>query len=543
MSEKRKMLKAAGIVGSLTFFSRCLGLIRDAVMAAQLGAGRFSDVFLVAFELPNLVRRVLGEGALSSFIVPLLSERRHQKGEADGWRFFNRAANLLLLVASIITLGGCIFSREVFMIFGGFGLLVHGETEAIELGVHLTRIMFPFVIGLTAASLLMGACHTVRSFAAPSLGSVMLNITMIGAGLLALYLKAPADQTAYWLSWAVLAGAALRVVIMIPPLRAHGWRWRPDFIFADPQLRKLLKMMGLGMISVAIVQINFSVVGFFAMFLGEGFKTQIVYAQRLIQFPMALTAMAVATAMLPQLSQYLQEGRLRELREMMSLSKRVEIVMMTPAMLGLILFGYPIIELILQRNNWSAGDSYGTYGALIFYALGLLPMGWSQLMMRLYYARQDMVTPIKAAFVSMLINVVLNYIFGFHTRLEQGGLALAYTLATFAHYGVLVWGLRSLTRDDAEPAKGETRPRIIETLWKSTLAALAACGSGAWLYGWIRALVGDPTNTLSRAALLLPVIALVAVLYFLLAHLLRVPDSDRASDAILRRLKRRRRAQ
>ncbi|MEN6627283.1 MAG: murein biosynthesis integral membrane protein MurJ [Candidatus Sumerlaeia bacterium] len=671
MSERRKILKAAWIVGVLTLLSRFTGLIRDAVLAAQLGSTRLSDIFWVAFQLPNLVRRVLGEGALSSFIVPLFSERRQEAGPDAGWRFLNNASNLLMLVALVITLVGGFFAREVFIVFGGQGLidrehdpkcprqvaaplvdvidlvdpsglvqrLAHPadpvseyfaaqagpelrariEAEAkgaaadkkhkvapavlagvaalfnrelvkptlytperfagvqmdgdvaglaaraaalaprelvetnrrllneayekelawtleqyLAIGERMTRIMFPYVIMLTVASLMMGALHALRSFTTPSLGSVMLNVAMIAAGALALACKAPISRSVVWLSWAVLAGAFLRIVIMIPSLRAHGWGWQATMSPRDPQLRKLLRMLGVGMASLFLVQINIAVVGYFSMRLDDGLRSCLSYADRLIQFPLALTATAMATAMLPQLTAYMLEGRMEELGDVMAFSKRLEIIVMTPAAVGLMIFGLPIVALLLERGIFGPRASYGTYQAIFFYAPVLLPMSWAQLSSRLFYARQDLVSPLKCSAISMIVNVLGCWFFTSCTGMNQGGLALAFTLGGFA----LHFSLDHYMRKTMGPAVLGLRPRIGETIWKCLLAALVTNGAGWAIYFLLVRQFGAPAGTIHRAVYLLPVIAAVAAGYFALVHALGVPDSEAAVNLVLKKLRR-----
>lgn len=538
MSEKRKVLRAAGLIGAITLLSRFTGLIRGAVMAAILGDSRYHDVFLTAFAIPNLVRRVLGEGALSAFVVPFFSERRERAGEAAGWHFINNVINFMLLVALVVTLAGMIFSRQAFMLVGGRGLLAHGEYQYFEFGAHLTRIMFPFVLGLTVSAVLMGACHTLRIFSVSSLGSVMLNVAMIAVGGAALVLKLPEARTATWLGWAVLAGAALRIALMVPALRRRGWRWEPVLALRDPHLRRLLLMMAPGLLAMGISQVNIIVAEYFAIYLGRGVRAYIFYANQLVQFPMALTATAAATAMLPQMSQYLLQNRVEELRELMALTKRLEIVLIVPAAVGLMILGLPIIELIMQRRAWGPEASLRTYKALLFYAPGLLPLGWCRLLEPMFYARHDRLTPLKAASISMLVNIGLNWYFAFHTSLSQSGLALANTAAAFINYFILSWWLgRVLERPLG------AHPRTGETLWKSALAAGVAGGVGWAVYALLRHWLGVPLNTISRAVYLLPVLALTGALYFALAHALRIPDSDRAMEMVLKKLRKGRRAE
>lgn len=541
MSDRRQLLKTTGLLGALTLVSRLTGLIRDMVLAALLGGSRTADVFYIAFQLPNLARRVLGEGALSSFIVPLFVGRRIESGDREAWTFINRTLNAVFLLTLLMTLVGMIFSREVFNIFGGLGMLAKAREmggadeeatlESIVHGVTLTRIMFPQMIGLAVGSIMMGVCHGLNRFTAASLGSTVLNVTMIVGGAMALYAGVDADRATIWLSISVVAGVVVRIAIMIPTMARAGWRWSVRLSLMDPDVAKLFRMMGVGLIGLSITQVNIAVSLFFAAFLGEGNVTYLTYANRLIQFPMALTATAMATAMLPSLSGLVIDSRHDELRRVMGFSKRVEVVLMLPAMLGLMFFGLPIVEMIFERHAFSPADSIGTSAALLYYAPGLLPLGWLRLVLPLFYARKDVTTPVKAAVITMLVNVALGGLFTFYTPLAQRGLALASTLAAFVNYGALVWYLRN------DPARPLAESRLTETMAKSMAAGLLAVG-GTWLvYHMVVRQLGDSAS-LHRIALLLPAIAISIPLYFALAHAFRVPDADRALDMIRRRLMR-----
>jgi putative peptidoglycan lipid II flippase len=340
----------------------------------------------------------------------------------------------------------------------------------------------------------------------------------------------------------VLAGAGLRVALMVPTLWRAGWRWRPVLDLRDREIVKLMKMMGLAILTMSIVQINIMISNLFAMYLGEGVKTTLVFSQRLIQFPMALTATAVATGMLPQLSAYLLAGKRRELGDLMAFSKRMEAILIVPAMLGLIAFGMPILQLVYERVNWTPQATAATYLALIWYAPGLLPMGWMRLLEPLYFARKDLKTPLKAALIGMVCNVALNWFFAMHTAMAQGGLALANSLSILINYGALAWYLRrDMRRESAgEAATAAVEPptRMGETFWKAAVAATLACGGGRLLYDGIVGRFGAPAGTLAQAALLLPILAGVAALYFALARLLRAPDSQRATELLLNKLRR-----
>jgi putative peptidoglycan lipid II flippase len=442
----------------------------------------------------------------------------------------------------LISIVGMLFARQFFLLFGGLGLrfgsnaLTPEQLQAsVDLGGQMTRILFPYVILLSLVAMAMGACHWRRRFGAPSVGGVMLNLTVIAWGILTVRFWGNRDLTgaALWLCWAVEAGAALRLGLMLPALWREGWRWRAQLNLRDRELLGLMNMMGLAVLTMLITQINIMVSNQFAMAMGVGIKTSLVFSQRLIQFPMALTATAVATGMLPQLTAYLLEGKARELRDLLAFVKRVEMTLINPAMIGLIVFGIPILQLIYEHGRWTPGATEDAYVALLYYAPGLLPMGWMRLLTPLFYARKDLVRPFKAALAGMAANVLLNWFFATQTPMRQGGLALANTLATFVNYFALTWYLRG----DLHAISAAEHPRIGETFWKSIAASALACGAGWSLYSaWIGRF-GAPQGTLGRAALLLPLLAGVAALYFVIARVIHVPDSKKATDAILKKLR------
>lgn len=544
MSENRKILKATGLLSVLTLISRFTGLARDMVLAAMLGGSRISDVFYIAFELSNLARRVLGEGALSSFVVPIFEERKKISADA-GWRFVNRAINAVGLLTLVLTLIGMIFSGPVFDFFGGFGLKASASVAATSaerdeilgaanLGIDLTRLMFPNLVALAIGSIMMGVCNALNSFAAPALGSVVLNIAMILAGAAALMLHADPATGTIWLGWSVLAGAVLRVLLMVPAMMRAGWRYSAQLRARteDDGLRILFSMMGAGLFGMSINQINMSVVSIFAAYLGPGNKTFLVYANRLIQFPMALTATAMATAMLPQLARMTLDGRHAELRNVMGFTKRIELVLMMPAALGLMFFGMPICELLFQRGEFTAADTRGTFEALLFYAPGLFAYGWTRLVQPLFYARKDVRTPVIAAVISMIFNVALAAAFTFWTPLAQRGLALANTLAAFLNYAILYY---YLNRDPAQPLSGA---RTTETLIKTFAAGLISIGGVWFIHTEFIAPLVEELGAIAHIAVLGAIMIISAWGYFMLARLFRVPDAERATEKIMNRLRR-----
>lgn len=531
MSERRTFVRATTIVAAITALSRVLGLVRDMVAGALLGAGRVSDVFWIAFELPNLARRALGEGALSAFIVPLFTAEERERGEAAAWRFAANALNAVLILGLILTVLGLVFSRELFMVFGGLGLALREGTQpqALELGARLTRIMFPYLLLLGMASVLMGLCHARRRFAAPAFGSVVLNLAMIGSGVAFWLLHrgrlSGADDPqalvhqarfALWLSLAVMGGIFLRVVIHLPTLWREGFRFRPILDRRDRRLRQLFAKMPFALVGLLMAHLMISVNKFFAMFMDDGYVTQLSYSSRIIQLPLGIVASAMATTILPQLAQHLHEERSERLHALFGFAMRAVLILFVPAMVGLILLRQDLIALLFERLNWTASDTRGAAWALLFYALGLVPMAALSLIVPLYYARLNLRQPVQAAAAALGLNIALNAVFML-TPLRQGGLALATSLSVTANLMMLLaWQEGGIGRV-AHWGLGATAARcaLSAAVMAGALIALRA-GFVAW---------GVPLETTApRAAFIAIAVPAGAAVYFAIAAALKTPD-------------------
>ncbi len=542
MSEKRSFLRATGVVAAITGLSRFLGLIRDSVVGAGLGASRVNDVFQIAFELPNLARRVLGEGALSAFIVPLFGAERREHGEKAGWLYASNALTAVTLLSAILTILGCFFAKPLFLLFGGFGMLARGgQEDAVLLGAALTRIMYPYLMFLAMSALLMGLCHTVKRFAAPAFGSVMINITMIAAiGLYWLfhrdqYAASRADpaaaeamqiQMAYWLSYAVLAGILARLLLHFPSLWAEGFRYRPHLDLKQKRLRQLFAKMPMALAGMAVAQLNISIDMFFATYMNEGYATHLRYSSHLVQMPLGMLASAMATAILPSLARYFDEGRREELADLFGFAMRLTLLLFIPATVGMIVLGGPIVGLLFERMNWTAAATEGTRWALLFYSLGLVPAAGLRLVTPLYYARLDLRTPVIAGVVGVFVNIVFDTLFFALTTLGQGGLALATTISMAANLALLLFFMR-------QRAGAAMDRRLAETALKTAVAGVAM-GLALWaaMAGW-RQWIGALDSFVPRLVFLGLAIPLGGLFYFAAASALRTPDLRRARQIAL----------
>ncbi|NQU41693.1 murein biosynthesis integral membrane protein MurJ [bacterium] len=528
MSEKKPFLRAAGVVGAITLLSRVLGLARDMVLAAVFGASRVGDIFLIAFELPNLARRILGEGSLSAFIVPIFSKVRTDEGEEAGWKFASNALTTVGLFSLVLMALGILLSRPLFSIFG-YGYVERADWAAIELGTRLTRIMFPFLALLALSSILMGLCHSLRRFTTPALGSVMLNITMIGAGLL--FWELPDENVfAQYLAVSVVLGAGLRLVIMLPTLAGHGYRYQFRLKPDSPRMKRLYMMMLPALYGLAVVQVNISISRAFATWLGEGYVPCLVFSNRLIQLPLAIIASALATAILPQITAYWIEKREHDLQELGHFAYRLVFILFMPAMMGLIALGFPIVRVLFERSEWTLEASERTYWAILFYAPGLIAWGMLRILTPIFYAQQDVKTPVWAAAASMVASIALNLLVLFveplRTSLAHGGLALATTLGAILNMAILLAVLKK---------RGlPTWDLALTWIGVKTLTASVVMAGAVWL-GWRMAAPWVGGSTIRGTAVLAVLVPSGAVIYGLLAMLFRVPDLDSAWRILKRR--------
>lgn len=495
LGSRRTLIGATGVISGVTAISRVLGLIRDGIVAAVLGDKVYNDIFQIAFSIPNMARRVLGEGALSAFIVPVITGVRRKEGEEAAWRTTCNTFNLLAVITLALTIVGCVFSKQLFFIYGGARFRI-GDASALEqfggaatlmqLGGSITCIMFPFLMFLALVALLMGILHSLNHFLTPALGSIMINITMIVAGVI--YHRATPVRFLYVLAWAVMIGAVIRLLILFPPLIRRGFRWKPIFDRREAGFRELGSKMPAAVFGTAIAQVNIAVTMTLANFTGVGSITYLVYGQRLIQLPRALIATALSTALLPQLSSVVVDGERRDLQRLMAFAFRAISLIFIPATVGLMALGHPVVEIIFQRANWSDTATQNTTIAVFFYAFGLYPTGICRIIIPLYYARKDMMTPVKVGVVSMIVNAVLGLSL-MMTPLSFGGLALASSVATVLN-AILLW--RGIRRHYGPGLVGHVTGMIVRVLICSALMG-AVCWYGfratdRWL---------EPTGTLS----------------------------------------------
>ena len=435
MNENELVTRAAGIVGVFTFLSRILGLARDMLIANFFGSGMSADAFFVAFRIPNLLRRLFAEGSFSVAFIPVFTEYLQTRTRAEAFLLARAVLTVLVLVLAAVTILGIVLSPLIVRIIApGFG----GMGEKYALTVLLTRIMFPYIFLVSVLALFMGILNSLKHFAAPAMAPVFLNLAMIAALLyLAPYMRTPTVG----LSIGVIAGGILQLALQIPFLMNKGLSLAPKWNPGHPALRRIGILMLPTIFGSAIYQINQLVGTLLASLLREGSVSYLYYADRLVQFPLGVFAIAISTAVLPSLSREAADGDLAGLRETLSHALRLTMFITIPAMVGLIVLREPIVRLLFQRGAFDSFTTAMTARALLYYSVGLWAFAALRVFVSAFYSLQDTKTPVKVAAVAMVLNFVFSVIL-MRTALEHGGLALALSLASTLQLCMLIFLLR-----------------------------------------------------------------------------------------------------
>jgi putative peptidoglycan lipid II flippase len=422
MREYRQLLKSASLISALTLLSRTLGYVRDSRIAYLLGAGAAADAYTTAYRIPNLLRRLVAEGAVSAAFIPVFSKYVAEDKSEDAWEFANTMLTVLTLFLTALTLAGIVLSPLIVRLFAsGFG----DEPGKLAHTALLNRIMFPYIFLISLSALAMGILNSFHKFSAPALSPVALNLTMVGFSFLG---SAFGDVTRT-LAVGVVVGGVIQLAIQIPSLIRSGWKIRFKLNFRHPGVQRVAKLMIPVVFGVGIVQVNVLVDTQFASYLEEGSVTALYYADRVMELVLGGYAVAVSTVILPLMSRQAALRDMDELKNTLNFAVRVILFITLPATVGLILLRTEIIEVLFQHGDFDAASTALTAWALPFFALGLSAFSLLKIIVPAFYALQDTRTPVKAALIAMLLNIALNFLF--IRPLSNGGPALATSLSAF----------------------------------------------------------------------------------------------------------------
>lgn len=507
----RHLLKAAGLVGLMTLASRILGMVRDIVSAGRFGTTWQWDAFVYAFMLPNFLRRIVAEGALSSAFIPVYSEIREKEGQERAFRFAN----------TVMTLLGCGVLALLLLLEGIFALLLKGGLlpERIHFTVDLLRLMFPYLGFIVLYALGMGILNCHRRFFAASLGPVILDIVWI-AGVIWIAPLAgalPQDQLRY-LSFAILFSGLLQFAAEFPSLRQIRCRFRWIWDTADPYLKKAWNLLLPGMMSFAIVQINILVDMTLGMAIGAGANSSLWYGTRLMQFPLGVFAIAMGTALLPALSSQAANQDREAVRKTLSFALRSVFFIILPCTVGLIILRDPIIQLLFERGRFDAVSTLRTGRVLLCYSIGLFAFSGQKIISTGFYAAQDTRTPVVIGIAALMTNIVLNLIL--MQWMREAGLALATSLAGILQFFLLIYGYDRKTSDF--PFR-----ETVSSLGRVLAASLAMGAVCVFSYGRLtdHFMAGDLKDQLIRVS---GSILISCAAYFVFCFLFRVREMKEA---------------
>lgn len=471
-------------------------------VANFFGAGLYADAFYAAYRIPNLFRRLLGEGALFASFVPVFTEHLHTKSKKETQNLLNAVFTTLFIILSLLTILGIIFAPEITRIVAwGF----ETNPKKLELTVNLVRIMFPYLLLICLAALLLGALNALHIFFLPALSPLNLDFAEIVYILfIAGYLVSPIKGLAV----AVVIGGLGQFAFQLPLLFKHGWHLRFKINFRHPGVKKIFLLMLPAMIGFSVEQINSLIDTLCSSFLREGSVTALYYSNRLMQLPLALFGIAMATVSLPLMSKSVSEKNFVELKETLSLSLRTVFFIIIPASAGLMILAEPIVRLLFQRGAFDLEATKLTSQALFYYALGIFAYAGTKIVAAVFYSLQDTKTPLKVAVLALSLNVVLNLIL--MIPMGVGGLALATAISSTVNLAILLIILR------LRIGKLGLR-KIIETV-KRVLLATAGMGAACYFLAYY---IFQWSTFLSVTV----AITIGTIIYFLFAHFLKIEES------------------
>jgi putative peptidoglycan lipid II flippase len=505
------LLRTLSTVSGMTLLSRITGLLRETLKATVFGAGLQMDAFEAAFRLPNLLRRLFGEGAFSQAFVPILAEYRRKRGlDATRELVGNVGTLLAVVLIGLSIIGSLAAPWLVYLLAGGFA-----QTPGkVELTARMIRIVFPYILFVSLAG---GVLNVFRRFAIPAFTPVLLNLSIIGA---AIFLAGYVNPPIVALAWGVAIGGLAQLALQIRPLFAIGMLPRPSFAWRDEGVRRILIAMGPAVIGVSAAQISALINTQLAALLGDGRISWITYADRLMEFPSALLGVALGTVLLPSLAQHYSDEDHDEYSALLDWGLRLAILLALPAAVALALLAVPLVSTLYQYGRFTIEDVMQTRAALLGYSIGLPAIILVKILAPGFYARQIMKTPVKIAFFTVIVTQTLAVVFAWPLGLEQAGLTLAMSIGACCNAALLFWLLR-------RKRFYRPRPGWLPFLAKVCIATAVLALVIAWLMGadavWLHA---GAVHKVGRLAL---VIASAAIAYFgmLFALGFRLADFNR----------------
>ncbi|MDX1405805.1 MAG: murein biosynthesis integral membrane protein MurJ [Woeseiaceae bacterium] len=500
----RRLLKSTSVVSAMTLLSRILGLLRDIVLARFFGASIVSDAFFVANKIPNMLRRFSAEGAFSQGFVPVMARFKESNDGHASREFVDGVAGTFGLALFVITLVGVVAAPLLVMIVApGF----IDDDGRFDLATAMLRFTFPYLLFVSLTAFAAGILNTYGKFAAPAFTPVILNVCIIGC---AIWLAPLLEQPGMALAYGVFAGGLIQLAFLVPFLaRVHAIprpRWRPQ----HDGVRRVGRLMVPAIFGSSVAQINVLIGSVIASMLGVGKISYLYYSDRLMEFPLGLFGIALATVMLPTLSKQAANRSMEEFSKTVDWSMKLVIIISVPAAIGLIVLAVPLMVTLFFGGVFTAFDVEMAAVSLQAFAIGLIGFSFVKILAPAFFAEEDTKTPVKYGLIALVVNLVLSIVLAWYlTRIgyaaNHAGLALATSAAAIANAALLYRGLRKRQRLAHGSGWGSFTARVV-------LANGAMTGVLAWLHRpvewWLAA--GDVECALQ----LTMVIAAAAAAYF-----------------------------
>lgn len=503
----KNIARNAAVVAGATLLSRILGFVRDVIVAFALGAGLFADAFFVAFRIPNLLRRLFGEGSLTLAFIPIFSRICEEEGEEAAQAMARSAMIWLGIILGAITVLVEIFAGPITMgIAPGF----IANNELFKTTVDLVRICFPYAIFICGVALCMGILNAKGHFLAPALAPVVLNVALISAALIGYF---SGLNVAYSMAYGVIVGGICQFALQQPFLRAVGFSWRGPWSLGNKGVMRMGLLMLPAVFGAAVYQINILLSTLLASFLPTGSVSYLYYADRLVQFPLGVFGIAVSTAALPSLAKLAAKGELEEFDSALGAALGLTLFIALPSAAGLVGLASPVISLLFERGAFSPEAVTATASALVAYSAGLPFIALSRPLLSAFYALEDTKTPVRIAVVCLVVNVGLGY--ALMQSMAHVGLAVAVSVSSMLNF-VLLFAML------AEKRGGPSIQPV--SVLKSALLSVVV-GVGAYM-------------TASMHPWWLLFIPVWAVLYIVAGHLLRMDEARLFTDVIRSRIRR-----
>ncbi|BAW79425.1 integral membrane protein MviN [Candidatus Nitrosoglobus terrae] len=460
------LLKSTAIVGSATLFSRILGFVRDMVIAQAFGAGLAADAFFVAFKIPNFLRRLFAEGAFSQSFVPVFSSYFMQGNPTEIQQLINRVTGTLGLVVLLVTLIGIIGAPLWVVIFApGF----IGDSDKYQLAVSLLRVTFPYLFFISLTALAAGILNTYKQFGVPAITPIFLNLVLIASALwVAPYMLTPVTA----LAWGVFFAGLIQLLFQIPFLIRLKLLPKPSAKWKDPGVQRVFTLMLPAILGSSVSQINLLIDTLLASFLVTGSVSWLYYSDRLVEFPLGIFGIALATVILPSLSEKHNQASTKDFIRTLDWALRWGCLVGVPAAVGLMILAKPILITLFQYGKFSSYDAIMASHSLIAYSFGLVPFMLIKILAPGFYARQDTKTPVRIAIIAMLSNIILNG--ALILPLAHTGLALATSLSAWLNAALLLLALK-------QQGSYQAQPGWFTFSWQIGLATIFMAAALFWL--------------------------------------------------------------